>query len=60
MNELSGKTSDRIRSGEIPKDALKKGRIEAFEEMPDIESIIYGGGRGLGRGAERGRNGGAN
>ena len=59
--ELSGKTSDRIRrrDSDIPPEALIKGRTETFEEMPDITSVRYGGGRGLGAGAERRRNGGA-
>lgn len=57
--ELSGNTSDRIRSGEIKEDALQARRIETFEEMPDIEFVRHGGGRGLGAGAERRRNGGA-
>lgn len=59
VKDLDGKTSDRIRSGEIPPEALAKGRVETFEEMPDIEYVKHGGGRGLGQGATRKRNGGA-
>jgi len=61
MMKLGGKISDRIRDkdSDIPREALTSKRIESIEEMPDIESIRHGGGRGLGAGAERRRNGGA-
>lgn len=59
--KLSGPISDRIRAkgSDIPPDALIKVRVETFEEMPDITSVRHGGGRGLGQGAHRRRNGGA-
>lgn len=59
MKDLDGKTSDRIRSGEIPKDSINPVREVTAEEMPDVESVRHGGGRGLGQGAARARNGGA-
>ena len=61
MKELGGKTSDRIRDkdGGIPPESVFPVRRETFEEMPDVDSIRHGGGRGLGQGATRARNGGA-
>jgi hypothetical protein len=55
---LGGRTSDRIRSGKIPKNALPKGRTLGNEE-PKTWAVLRAIGRGLGKGAERRRNGGA-
>lgn len=52
MKELSGKTSDRIRSGKIPADALPKGR-DVLEPAPSAEAVKCGEGHGLGNGANR-------
>lgn len=58
MEKLSGKTSDRIRSGEIPADSLAKGR-DLGEAPPTPEAIRAAEGHGLGAGATEARNGGA-
>lgn len=54
---LSGKTSDRIRSGQISRDSVF--RKTPRQEAPKVSSILRAIGRGLGSGAERRRNGGA-
>lgn len=61
MEKLSGKISDRIRDegSDVPPESVFPPRRETFEEMPDVDSIRHGGGRGLGQGATRARNGGA-
>lgn len=59
MFGLGGKISDRIRSGDIPKDALKKGRVTGADETPSIWAIKRAKGRGLGKGATQARNGGS-
>ncbi len=53
---LGGPTSDRIRSGKIPPDALTKSRPQA-DDRPKVSSIPRAFGLGLGRGATRGRSG---
>lgn len=58
MKELSGKTSDRIRSGEIPADSLSKGR-DLGQEPPSSSAVRNAEGHGLGNGATSARNGGA-
>lgn len=55
--KLSGKTSDRIRAGKIQADALAS-RPQG-DPPPKTSSILRALGFGLGRGATRGRNGGA-
>jgi hypothetical protein len=58
-HELSGKTSDRIRSGKIPNDAVPTGKARPqADETPSTDAIRRAEGHGLGRGASRGRNGG--
>jgi hypothetical protein len=47
MEELSGKTSDRIRRGEIDADPLKK--VPPRDDSPSPEAIRHGRGRSLGR-----------
>lgn len=56
---LGGKTSDRIRSGDIPKDAVPTNRARAAaDETPSMDAVRRAEGHGLGRGATTGRNGG--
>lgn len=50
-HELSGKISDRIRSGEIPADPLAP-RFEA-DDRPKASSVRHGEGHGLGDGPHR-------
>lgn len=57
MFKLFGKISDRIHSGDISSDAVKYKR--GSEPPPSPEAIKGAKGRGLGKGAERRRNGGA-
>ena len=47
MQALSGIISDRIRSGEIPADAVKHDRPQ-LQPQPKPESIRKAAGRGLG------------
>lgn len=56
MKALSGKTSDRIRNGEIPKDSLT---YERQPETPSAKAVQNAHGQGLGQGATTGRSGGA-
>ncbi len=49
---LSGKTSDRIRRGEIA-----AGKVHRTDEVPKPWAILRAVGRGLGRGATRKRGG---
>jgi hypothetical protein len=58
MKELSGKISDKIRGGKLPKDVevIKTDRVEP---PPSSRAVRDGSGRSLGSGAERRRNGGA-
>lgn len=58
MKELDGKTSNRIRSGEIPADSLSKGR-DLSEQPPSDDAVRSAQGHGLGQGATTARNGGA-
>jgi hypothetical protein len=58
MKELDGKTSDRIRSGEIPPEAIAKGR-DAGQPEPPADAVRNAEGHGLGNGATSGRSGGA-
>jgi hypothetical protein len=58
VKELSGKISDRIRSGEIPADYLPKGRT-AQEPPPSTDAVLNARGHGLGAGATDARNGGS-
>lgn len=55
MHFLSGKISDRIRSGELPKDV----QINPSRQQPEpkAESVRHGQGQGLGEGATRARSG---
>lgn len=52
---LSGKSSDRLRRGEIAADPLAE-RAEA-DDRPKAKSVKDAAGYGLGRGATRGRSG---
>lgn len=52
---LSGKISDRIRSGNIPKEYAKK--VDRVEAAPKASSILRAIGRGLGLGATKRRSG---
>lgn len=56
---LSGKTSDRIRKGEIAADLAFKGNDSSTEPEAKPSSVKGAKGHGLGKGAERRRNGGA-
>ena len=51
MFNLFGKISDRIRSGDIPADAVTSERSSSPE--PSAKSVKRASGRGLGRGALR-------
>lgn len=53
---LGGKTSNRIRNGEIPREALSASRPQA-DDRPKASSILRAIGRGLGAGATRRRSG---
>jgi hypothetical protein len=55
---ISGKTSDRIRKGEIAADPLAP-RSES-DDRPKLWAVLFGSGRGLGRGASRRRDGSGN
>jgi hypothetical protein len=55
MFKLKGIISDRIRKGEIPKDALNPGRQQP---EPSAKAIKRAKGQGLGKGATGARNGG--
>jgi hypothetical protein len=55
---LSGKTSDRIRRGEIDADPLA-ARGES-DDRPKLWAVLRGSGRGLGNGASRRRDGSGN
>lgn len=54
---LSGKITDRIKSGDIPAEATKK--VDRADDKPSVKAIKSAEGHGLGKGATRGRNGGA-
>lgn len=56
MKPLKGKTSDRIRSGEIPEEAINIKRIET-DESPDPKIVKHGSGHGLGSGSTGKRSG---
>ncbi len=56
MNELSGPTSDRIRSGDIPAKYLEKSRLPV-DDRPADWAVKGGSGYGLGEGATRRRSG---
>ena len=58
MRELDGKTSARIRSGEINPDALAKGR-DLRDEPPSPAAVRHAECHGMGRGATSVRNGGS-
>lgn len=53
---ISGKTSDRIRKGEIAADPLAP-RSES-DDRPKLWAVLFGSGRGLGAGGSRRRDGG--
>ncbi len=57
MNPLKGKTSDRIRSGKIPSDALNVKRLDNAEDMPSAKAIRRAEGHGMGKGATARRGG---
>lgn len=52
---LSGKISDRLRSGKLPKDVQIK--TERYEQPPATKAVKRAQGRGLGQGATRRRSG---
>lgn len=54
---LSGKISDRIRSGELDKDVDIRVKGSVGEVPPEADSVRYGSGQGLGGGATRRRSG---
>lgn len=54
-HRLSGKTSDRIRSGEITEASTRK--VDRAEDKPNTDSVRHGSGHGLGQGASRARGG---
>jgi hypothetical protein len=56
MEPLKGKTSDRIRTGEIPEEAISNKRIDTGD-APKMDSIKNSSGKGLGNGATRKRSG---
>lgn len=57
MGFLSGKISDFIRSGKLPKGVQVTGpRIEA-DDRPSAKAVRRGSGQGLGKGATRARGG---
>lgn len=56
MKPLKGKTSDRIRSGEIPEEAVNNKRIQA-DDRPDPQIVKHGSGHGLGSGSASKRSG---
>jgi hypothetical protein len=58
MRKLSGKISDRIRGGDLPKDVVVT-KTERHEPPPSDKAVRDAKGRSLGTGAERRRNGGA-
>lgn len=53
MWKLSGKTSDRIRAGEIPADSIHP---ERRQPDPKPSAVRHAKGQGLGRGAEAKRH----
>jgi len=60
MFSLSGKISDFIRGGKLPKDVHVTGSMRGHGETPPSpKSIRSARGQGLGKGAQRRRNGGA-
>lgn len=57
MKKLSGKISDRIRSGEIPPEALTNRRLPT-DDRPHPSAVRHGSGHALGAGHRRdGTNG---
>jgi hypothetical protein len=54
---LSGKISDRIRGGELPRDVQVTGPRPEADDRPSAAAVRRGSGQGLGRGAHRSRNG---
>lgn len=54
MFKLTGKISDRIRSGTLPKDVQINYARTA--ETPKTSSVRHGSGQGLGKGATRARS----
>lgn len=58
MRKLSGKISDRIRGGDLPKDVVVT-KTERQEPPPSSKAVRSAKGQSLGTGAERRRNGGA-
>jgi hypothetical protein len=57
MRRLEGKISDLIRGGTLPDDVQVTGpRVEA-DDRPSAKAVKGGSGQGLGKGAERARNG---
>lgn len=58
-HELGGRTSDRIRSGEIPSDAVPTNKARPVsDETPSMAAVRQAEGHGLGSGATHARNGG--
>lgn len=58
MFSLSGKISDKIRSGTLPKD-VQLTKKDRSEPPPSSKAVRAAKGQSLGTGAERRRNGGA-
>lgn len=58
MFSLSGKISDMIRGGKLPKD-VQTTSIKRAPETPSAKAVKSAKGRSMGKGAERRRNGGA-
>lgn len=54
---LSGKISDRIRGGKLPKNVQVTGPRVAADDRPSAKAVRTASGRGLGKGATRARNG---
>lgn len=55
MKFLSGKTSDRIESGEIKPEAVFPNRVSASDQAPPESAVRHAEGHGLGRGATESR-----
>lgn len=57
--KLSGKISDFIRSGKLPSNVQVTGPRVAADDRPSTKAVRQASGQGLGSGAQRRRNGGA-
>jgi hypothetical protein len=54
---LSGKISDRIRGGDLPKNVQVTGPRADADDRPSAKAVRSAKGHGLGKGATRARNG---